>query len=115
MAPGRSASVAAMRHIISVLLVPALLLASARAPAPINAVVGDASWVERYGRLPTDDERALDRERHVVHLEWIERKLRARDVSHLSSEQRAMRARLLDALAEYTRRAEFPVNDPGVG
>lgn len=83
--------------------------ALASAPGPINAVVGDASWVARHGRPPTprDDEA----ERIRTHLRWVEQRLRARDVSHLPPAQRQRRARLLDALARYTARGQFPKHD----
>ncbi len=80
--------------------------------APINAVAGDASWMDRYGRAPNlDDVVFRDDERHRVHLEWIERKLRGRSTDALPAAQREMRARLLDALAEYRQRGVHPVND----
>ncbi|MBX3273730.1 MAG: hypothetical protein KF729_25925 [Sandaracinaceae bacterium] len=96
----------------------AALLATLAAPAraapvaPINAVVGDASWLARYGRLPTEaDARERDELRHEVHLAWIERHLRAAPVDHLAPKVRARRARLLDALAEYRARGVHPVNE----
>ena len=96
---------------LSTLCTSTALAAPAPRVAPINAVVGDASWVERHGRLPTpDDEIVRDDERHRVHLAWIERRLRDRDVSHLSPERRATRAFLLDALAAYRKRGVHPVN-----
>jgi hypothetical protein len=93
-----------------------LVLASPALAEPINTVVGDASWIERYGRPPTaEDDRLRDAERHRVHLAWIEGRLRARDVSHLSPELRARRAMLLDALADYRRRGEKPINEHFAG
>ena len=88
--------------------------ARAEPVAPINAVVGDASWVARYGRLPTEaDARERDELRHRVHLEWIEGHLRAAPVDHLAPKARAQRARLLDALAAYRARGVHPVNERG--
>lgn len=95
-------------------LLMALTAASAAPVHPINAVVGDASWIERYGHAPTASEQGLEDERHVVHLAWIERRLRAAPTDHLDPERRAMRAYLLDALHAYTERGAFPVNEPGV-
>jgi hypothetical protein len=78
----------------------------------INAVAGDASWIERYGHAPTPEEaRTRDDERHRVHLAWIERKLRAAPVDHLTDEQRRTRLRLLDALADYREIGVHPINE----
>ena len=65
----------------------AVLSVAACNDGPINAVVGDRSWVERHGRSPTRAD--AEDERHAIHLAWIEEQLRARDVSHLSQTQRS--------------------------
>jgi len=74
----------------------------------INHVIGDASWVARYGRAPTesDDPRA----RIAVHLAFVESALREADVSHLSAEQRQQRLHHLDVLKAYWKSGGFPVH-----
>ncbi|MFK7984426.1 MAG: hypothetical protein AB8I08_00215 [Sandaracinaceae bacterium] len=79
--------------------------------APINAVVGDVSWVEHTGHLPTREEaRTQDHERHRVHLAWVERHLRAQHHAALSPAQHNRRLALLDALAAYRERGVHPIN-----
>ncbi|HYE96665.1 MAG TPA: hypothetical protein VD962_10685 [Rubricoccaceae bacterium] len=81
---------------------------SAPADAPINAVLGDASFVATFGRAPSAaDGEELRIRTHLAHVEWL---LRARDVSGLSPEVRAERTRLLDALAAYREAGAFPRN-----
>ena len=82
------------------------------APGPtgadaINAIVGDAS-LDAAGLDATDLD---DRARIRLHLAWIERTLRAREVSHLDPAQRRARARQLDALRSYWQAGAFPSND----
>lgn len=72
----------------------------------VNAVLGDASWVARFGVEPGPD--APEQLRLRTHLEHVEHLLRSRPTGHLTLAQRAARARHLDRLAEYTRRGEFP-------
>lgn len=71
----------------------------------INSVLGDASWIARYGEPPAG---APERARIEVHLEHVEALLRARDVSSLSERQRANRARALDLLTRYRENGLFP-------
>jgi hypothetical protein len=75
-------------------------------PAAINAIVGDRSWIERYGAPPTAD--APEALRIETHLAWVEQQLRAAPVSHLSSARRVARAHLLDVLHAYTLAGAFP-------
>lgn len=82
-----------------------LLVASTPAPDAINAVLGDASWVERYGAPPLG---ASSEERIVVHLANVEARLRVNLDPSWSPEQRANREALLDVLADYRARGEFP-------
>ena len=83
--------------------------------SPINAVAGDQSWVERHGRPPTEADDARELDRIQTHLAWVERVLRARDVSGLDPERRARRARLLDALTIYRAAGAFPHNERFAG
>ncbi len=79
---------------------------SAPAASPINAVIGDASWVARNGERPGPD--ATEVERIRTHLAFVEELLRESDVSHLTPIQRANRWRALGALARYRRAGVFP-------
>jgi len=79
----------------------------ARPISAINALVGDASFVARHGRLPTaaDDQT----ERIAAHLAFAEQILRAADLSRLTSAQRAARAELLAVLRAYIAARRFPL------
>ena len=78
--------------------------------ATINALIGDASFVARHGRLPTvtDDET----ERIATHIAFAEQLLHAADVSHLTSSQQAARAELLAELRMYVAARRFPIAEP---
>lgn len=95
------------------ILLALLLLLDARAASadPINAVVGDASWIAAHGRVPTAADELREVGRVATHLAWVEAALRRAEVSHLAPEAKARRAALLDALAEYRGRARFPRNE----
>lgn len=75
---------------------------------PVNAVLGDESFVVTYGRAPTAS--TPEDVRLRTHLAYVEGLLRARDASHLSASQRANRLRLLDRLHAYWRAGVFPRN-----
>lgn len=101
---------------VTVLISMACLLSCGVPPAPaplhtdsINLVLGDESFVARFGRLPTpaDDEDLRIR----VHLEYVLESLRRRSTAGLSPEARAARARSLERLAAYIQRGEFPRDD----
>lgn len=79
---------------------------SPRALDPVNAVIGDASWLARHGEGPGPG--ASQIERIQTHLEFVEGLLREADRSHLTPAQRAKRGWALDALARYRRAGEFP-------
>jgi len=74
----------------------------------INAVLGDVSFVKKFGTAPTPASGEALRIR--THLEYVETLLRAEDVSHLSSTLRERRAALLDKLHEYRLTSVFPTN-----
>jgi tetratricopeptide (TPR) repeat protein len=89
------------------LLVPAMARA---AVMPVNAIEMDASFVERFGRLPTElDDRDASL-RVQVHLEWVARRLRLHSERALDVELLARREWLLDALEAYAAEGRFPVN-----
>jgi len=85
------------------------------AVSEVNAIAGNLSWRERYGREPTGADDADERARLQTHLRWVRAELEARDVSHLPPELRARRERLLAALERYTEKAEFPHNEHVAG
>lgn len=83
----------------------------ARAPGPvpmtaINAVIGDASWIARFGSAP--DGSATERERIQTHLRFVLAQLRARDISHLGPGQKLRRRTALDTLQSYIDQGRFP-------
>lgn len=76
--------------------------------APVNPIVGDRSFVERFGRLPTPDD--PEAHRIATHLAYAERLLRSRDVSTMPADLHAERLRNLDRLHRYRLRGVFPHN-----
>jgi hypothetical protein len=79
----------------------------------VNAIIGDDSYLARFGDLPGPD--VDEQVRLRVHLEHVEAVLRAVDTSHLAPELRAARARNLDLLHAYHRRGVFPTNGTYAG
>ncbi len=75
----------------------------------INAVIGDQSYVAKFGTLPS--RQTNEKERISTHLEYVEMLLRKRNCRHLSEQQQQQRIFLLDKLREYRIRAEFPRNE----
>ncbi|MEQ9498042.1 MAG: hypothetical protein RIT81_14320 [Deltaproteobacteria bacterium] len=86
-------------------LAAALLIGAAPGGDAINAVLGDSSWIAAHGGAPVT---ASSEERIVVHLAYVEAKLRSRDTSTLTPAQRKRRAHLLDVLATYRSDGVFP-------
>lgn len=76
---------------------------------PVNAVIGDMSYVKRFGHPPSASVR--EDVRIQTHLAYVEQLLRARPTDHLSPEQQAARTRHLDRLRQYWMQARFPHND----
>ena len=77
--------------------------------APVNAVIGDQSYLEVFGEMPgsgTDEQIRIQ-----THLKYVENLLRQRDDSHLSEDQCIQREKLLDLLHEYWVKGDFPEND----
>ncbi|CAN5668566.1 hypothetical protein BH11MYX1_BH11MYX1_51770 [soil metagenome] len=72
----------------------------------INPVIGDESFIARFGRLPTrfDDPRT----RVASHVGYAARLLRARAIAPVSARRREQRPRVLDALDAYVAAARFP-------
>ena len=80
----------------------------AQTVAPINPVIGDASFVAKYGTQPVLGDNETDRIK--THLEYVEEQLRATDVSAFTAEQQAKRTGILDHLQTYWQREQFPIN-----
>jgi len=75
----------------------------------INAVLGDESYVDRYGLLPESE--VSDSLRIKVHLAYVEELLRQRPTDHLTAEQRSNRSHYLDLLRKYRKDGNFPHKD----
>ncbi|MBO6525331.1 MAG: hypothetical protein JJ971_15995 [Balneolaceae bacterium] len=74
----------------------------------INAVLGDVSFVDEFGRLPNDgDSETL---RITTHLKYVTSLLESADVSHLSTSQLKNRQHLISLLKTYTEENPFPIN-----
>jgi hypothetical protein len=92
--------------VILLVLLPSLAVAGVR--DGVNAVLGDDSYVARFGRPPGPDVDPQLRLR--VHLEYVERLLRAADTSALAPDLQRARAHNLELLHAYHRRGVFPAN-----
>jgi hypothetical protein len=74
----------------------------------INAILGDISYVAKFGSAPTHA--TDDGLRIRTHLEYVEKLLRNKNVSHLSPALQAKRQHLLDLLHRYRNAGVFPKN-----
>lgn len=79
----------------------------------VNAVIGDESYIARFGVAP--DARIDEDLRLRVHLAYVEQLLRARTPAVFDDARRAARARNLDLLHAYIERGEFPRNHTFAG
>jgi hypothetical protein len=75
----------------------------------VNPVVGDASYVARFGHHPTAN--TSDFERIQTHLAYAEQQLRQHTPAGLAADQRQHRAHLLDLLHAYWQAGIFPSNE----
>lgn len=75
---------------------------------PVNAIIGDESFVETFGRRP--DNQTSEALRIETHLAYVEKKLRSRNVTHLPEHMQKKRQQLLDLLEEYRDAGRFPKN-----
>lgn len=71
-------------------------------------MIGDRSFVDTYGCRP--DGKTPENMRQRTHLAYVEKLLRAADISHLSPELRQKREMMLDLLHEYREAGSFPCN-----
>lgn len=77
--------------------------------APVNVVVGDASYVARFGNTPTAA--TPDFVRIQTHLAYAEGRLRQHAPAGLPAAQRQRRTQLLDLLHRYWQAGVFPHNE----
>jgi hypothetical protein len=89
-------------------LIVLLLMTKMAVAEGVNAVIGDTSWIARFGVAP--DPSTDDDTRVRVHLAYVEAVLRGRATNGLTEAQRAARAHNLDLLHAYIERGEFPRN-----
>lgn len=74
----------------------------------INAVIGDVSFADAFGRFPNNSDSEI--QRITTHLEYVTSLLESADVSHLTNTQRKNRRRLISLLKIYTKENPFPKN-----
>ena len=75
---------------------------------PINPIIGDISYVKKFGHLPSPDTDMSVRIK--THLAYAEMILRNEEVPYGSKTRRLKRQRLLDDLHKYWVAGEFPIN-----
>ena len=75
---------------------------------PINRIIGDISYVKKFGHLPSPGTDMSVRIK--THLAYAEMILRNEDVSYGSKTTRLKREHLLDDLHKYWVAGEFPIN-----
>jgi hypothetical protein len=83
--------------------------ASPISPNTVNPVVGDASYLARFGHQPRAN--TSDFERIQTHLAYAEQQLRQHTPAGLPTTQRQRRAHLLDLLHAYWQAGVFPSNE----
>lgn len=76
---------------------------------PVNNVISDISYVEKFGEMPTAQ--TDDILRIQTHLEYVEQLLRRANTGHLTAAQQQNRQQILDILNRYWKRGQFPIND----
>jgi hypothetical protein len=77
--------------------------------ATVNPIVGDASYIARFGHRPTAN--TSDFERIQTHLAYAEQLLRQHTPAGLPTSQLQRRAHLLDLLHTYWQAGVFPRNE----
>ncbi len=74
----------------------------------VNALIGDISFTNKYGKLP--DAQTDEKLRISTHLEYVENLLRKKDISDLSPFLQQRRLLVLNLLHIYREAAVFPHN-----
>lgn len=98
-----------MKKICTLILSVSTLLPLGLFAKAINPIIGDQSFIMKFGVAPTDA--TDDHLRILTHLQYAEFVLRSKDVSQLSDAQITKRNHLLDLLHAYWSRGVFPRND----
>jgi hypothetical protein len=75
---------------------------------PVNAILGDISYFEKYSSLPTKS--ASEVQRIQAHLEYVESLLRNTSTTHLSRKQKKNRQKAIENLHFYWTAGVFPEN-----
>ena len=71
----------------------------------VNAVIGDASYVQTFEQAPNENTNEILRLQ--THLSYVEELLSQKDVSHLSDEQKTNRSYILQTLHQYWTNGVF--------
>ena len=74
----------------------------------VNAIIGDASYVQKFELSP--DANTNEVLRLQTHLSYVETLLSQRDLSHLSGQQKSNRKQILEVLHQYWNNGVFPKN-----
>lgn len=75
---------------------------------PINGILGDLSYTQKFGHAP--DENSDELVRIKTHLEFVEKILRMKDVSSLPAVLQKNRMHMIDLLHDYWTAGIFPRN-----
>lgn len=75
---------------------------------PVNIIIDDISFINKFGESPTSETDAILRIK--THLEYVEKSLRLTDVSNLPYELQTRRRKMLDLLHQYWIAGIFPRN-----
>ena len=75
---------------------------------PVNAILGDISFFEKYSSLPTQS--ASEVLRIQTHLEYVESLLRKASTAHLTKKQKKNRQKAIENLHFYWTAGIFPEN-----
>ena len=100
-----------MKNLVLVMTMVVAAVFTIRANAatqPVNAILGDASFLYTFGCYP--DEQTDETLRLATHLAYVEKLLRDRDVSSWPDELKQRRTEILDLLHDYWTAGRFPRN-----
>ena len=75
---------------------------------PVNAILGDISFFEKYSSLPTQS--VSEVLRIQIHLEYVESLLRKASTAHLTKKQKKNRQKAIENLHFYWTAGVFPEN-----
>lgn len=85
-----------------------LLSAYSFSAEPVNAILGDASFICRYNQLP--NEATSEVLRIQTHLQFVENHFKRQSNEHLTQRQRKNRKQVIQLLNTYWRAGKFPSN-----